>query len=215
MTYIYVGNNEPTPRMVQALIPEAPTINLMQMGAHVPLELKPNLTAAHEGGHAVLGAVLCGVYCEYAATKPGPGYAGGAAVLPLNGEAPDPGENVALVDLAGLYAELHFMKGDTTLAWAHVENAKHDLRSIMDRKRKPGWRASRWAKSYGATTRVAVSYFWPAVEAVAAALLSKQRIERDEIEQLVVAHRPTTPTPRRLTKRLKPEFVIAATRKRR
>lgn len=214
MTHIYVRPHAPTPAMVKALVPAASPRNLMRCGANIPADLAAELTRAHEVGHALMGTVLRGWRCFFATTQRGPDYAGAVDVRRVDDDRAAPDDNVDLVDLGGLYAELRFI-GDVALAWAHIQNATHDLDAILLRHKRPGWRATAWARKYGATTRDAVNYFWPALQAVIAATPLNGRIEGAEVERLALANRPTGPVPRRLNGRLKSTYIVSGSPRRR
>lgn len=199
------------PEMERALIPEAPIRSLMESAGAVSAErIKGRLTQVHEAAHATLMVVLRGTCCYGIQISSGQHA---TTLGHLDDEQSVLDDNLNLIDLAGLYGELHEMGDDRSCTWFHIKNATHDLDTARKRLnlRKPV--ATTWAMTYGPLARSAVAYFWPAIFSVATEVPAPPgpgELSGDRIFELVSSNLPTVEAPPKLRARLKPEFVVAA-----
>jgi len=202
---VYVPRFAHNPEMERALIPRADARHLMRSGSEskdVPSGLLRELTRVHEAGHAVLATVLRGFACEFMTVEV---TAPSAKVIAVHDDIPE--GNNDLIDLAGLYAELHLVKGELAYCYAHLKNATHDLDNARSRLASAE-AAVTWARKYQPIGEEAVGYFWPAISALAHAVPDTGTLAHQDVERVVQTGKPDGPAPDSLRERLKPEYRV-------
>jgi hypothetical protein len=154
-------------------------------------------------------AALRGWRCQYITMDPGPNYNAGAMPERIDDDETAPSDNVDLVDLAGICAEVRECAPEVKYAFMHIRSATHDLNSVRDRLAANSADEEGWALCYQPIAETAVNYFWSAITAVADTIPDAGKMDGDQVSQLLELHKPLTPTPDVLSNRLKPEFIVA------
>jgi hypothetical protein len=188
--------------MSMALIPGAQARDLMQAyGKKVSAELAAELTRIHEAGHAVVAELLRGFECDHVSVDP----AQPSANTPRTGQGPE--DNQELVDLAGLYAELRWVKPELGYSYAHLKNATYDLDRARGRLTGAGAEVA-WALTYQPLAQGLIEYLWDSIRAVAGALGTAQALTGAELRAILATTKPVLPAPAQYADRMKPEYLV-------